>query len=470
MVVFAGRTSPLQLWPAQSYIRGRIQLVELGDLDPTAAETLLVSRGLTDPAVVNRAIEISQGRPHLLSAISDGLSLLEETAIPGSQWALMANPVDTAGYLIEQICHPGSRRLGWRAGHPADRMDTIIAAASVTPMFNREWLVRVVGSTLVNELWDQFIALPFLHTYRGGYYGLFPRLRDEVSQTVQRVRPWMWEHWTRAAVAHYLGRVKSGSAPIKNAWGLLARFVRPYFGETIFNGDADTLVGQCQLPSIQSEGFVQLDDSTATGAVSAVLKAPEPGRLLIEKALWNPDRPETLARLVSRLAGLFHHYSDIEWVVQATGTPLDSFLTILKFEQVDSNHWHLTLGPSGYLGWLEAVLAPPIGRPPKDPVALVQSVLLALREGLEEFGPDVVDYWSSVSTNKTNFRAWFLDALNSADLGDRIDGKTVVVLYYLDRRGTHEKLAEMLHVSRATYFRNHRDALERLAHAVFDPG
>ncbi|WP_169101960.1 sigma factor-like helix-turn-helix DNA-binding protein [Sulfobacillus harzensis] len=54
-----------------------------------------------------------------------------------------------------------------------------------------------------------------------------------------------------------------------------------------------------------------------------------------------------------------------------------------------------------------------------------------------------------------------------AELGARVDGKTVLVLYYLDRRGTHEELAEVLHVSRATYFRNHRQALERLAHAVF---
>ena len=89
-----GRTAPLQLWPTQSSIRGRIQIIELGDLDHASAHTLLMSRGLTDPVVMNRALEISQGRPQLLSAIADGLSLLDETAMPASQWAFMANPVD----------------------------------------------------------------------------------------------------------------------------------------------------------------------------------------------------------------------------------------------------------------------------------------------------------------------------------------------------------------------------------------
>ncbi len=466
-VILAGRTSPLQLWPTHSYMRGQIQIIEIDDLDHGAAEALLASRGLTDPLVVNRAIEISHGRPQLLSAIADGLSLLEETAVPADQWAFMTNPVDTAGYLIEQICHPGSRRLIWRAGHPTDRIDTMIAAASLTPMFNRDWLARVVGRTLVNELWEEFVALPFLHPYRGGYYGVFPRLREEIAQTVLKVRPWMWENWTRSAVSHYLARVQAGSTPREHAWELLSRFVRPHLGESIFSVDVGSLVLNQQLPSRSEEGFVHLTDRIGVDVASTRLMAPTTECLVVDTTRWDANNPEALVYLVSNIANRFHLYNEVEWVTSGTSPALDSLLATLKFSPVNERRWHLTLGPSEYLKWLENLVAAPEGTRPRDPVALVQSVLLGLKDGMDEFSPEVMEYWNSVSTDASNFRTWFLDALNSADLGDQIDGKTVLVLYYLDRRGTHEELAEILHVSRATYFRNHRAALERLAQAVF---
>ncbi len=466
-VILAGRTSPLQLWPTHSYMRGQIQIIEIDDLDHGAAEALLASRGLTDPLVVNRAIEISHGRPQLLSAIADGLSLLEETAVPADQWAFMTNPVDTAGYLIEQICHPGSRRLIWRAGHPTDRIDTMIAAASLTPMFNRDWLARVVGRTLVNELWEEFVALPFLHPYRGGYYGVFPRLREEIAQTVLKVRPWMWENWTRSAVSHYLARVQAGSTPREHAWELLSRFVRPHLGESIFSVDVGSLVLNQQLPSRSEEGFVHLTDRIGVDVASTRLMAPTTECLVVDTTRWDANNPEALVYLVSNIANRFHLYNEVEWVTSGTSPALDSLLATLKFSPVNECRWNLTLGPSEYLKWLENLVAAPEGTRPRDPVALVQSVLLGLKDGMDEFSPEVMEYWNSVSTDASNFRTWFLDALNSADLGDQIDGKTVLVLYYLDRRGTHEELAEILHVSRATYFRNHRAALERLAQAVF---
>lgn len=467
-VILVGRSSPLQLWPTQSYTRGQIHMIEIGDLDQSAAHALLMSSGVTDPLIVNRAIEISHGRPQLLSAISDGLSLLEETAVPAGQWAFMANPVDTAGYLIEQICHPGSRRLMWRAGHPTDRIDTMIAVASLAPMFNRDWLARVAGRTLVNELWDEFVALPFLHPYRGGYYGVFPHLREEIAQTVQKVRPWMWEHWTRSAAAHYLGRIQAGSTPREHAWNLLSRFVRPHLGEAIFNVDVGRLVLHHQAPSDSQDGFVHLADRTGMDVASARLTAATTGRLMVDTARWDANNPATLLQLVSSVANQFHLYNEVEWATNGTEPALDSLLAILKFDQISENRWRLTLGPSEYLKWLEHMVAAPMGQRPTDPVGLVQSVLLSLKDGMDEYNPEAMEYWNSVCTDASSFRTWFLDALNSADLGDQIDGKTVLVLYYLDRRGTHEKLAEILHVSRATYFRNHRVALERLAQAVFE--
>lgn len=109
--------------------------------------------------------------------------------------------------------------------------------------------------------------------------------------------------------------------------------------------------------------------------------------------------------------------------------------------------------------------APPQSRPPTRCSPRKKCYSPSVME-MTISGPDVAAFWSS-HAQFLNFRIWFLDALNSADWEEQPGGKTLLVLYYLERRGTHEELAEMLHVSRATYFRKHRQALEYLADAVF---
>lgn len=466
-VVLVGRASPFQLWPAQSYVKGQMQLIELSDWDPDTSRRVLASRGVTDPALVDQVIQIARGRPKLLDAVAEGLGFLRDTQVPTEHQAFLENPVDLSGFLIEHICHPGSRRLLWRAGQPAEPLDTLIAAAAVAPMFNREWMTRVAGRALVAQLWDEFITLPFLDSYRGGYHGLFPDLRRHIAATVQKVRPWMWEHWVREATNYYLARLQSGQIPKQHAWGLLSAFLRPRIGESVFDIPGPQLETVWDHESGASEGSVQVHLMHAKGSTAASASfAPEPTRVLHVTHVTAPDPdPAVLAQLVSTLASTFYLYDKILWSAPDTSTEAAHLLHFLGFTQEAEGRWCLDFAQQPFIAWLQSVVAPPQGQVPDNPIAVVQTILQALRDDVA-YGPEVDAFWASISA-VSSFRAWFLDALNSADLGERVDGKTVLVLYYLDQRGTHEELAEMLHVSRATYFRNHRNALERLAEAVF---
>lgn len=464
-VVLVGRSSPYQLWTGQAYIRSQLHLIELTDWSPDVSREFLMTRGITEKHVMQRVLDIARGRPQLLSTLADGLSMLQDTDAPTAQWAFMAHSVDMAGYFIEQLCHPGSRRLMWRAGQPTDAIDTLVAAASLVPMFNREWMSRVVGRPLVHELWDTFVNLPILDTYRGGYYGLFPKLRGEVARVVQKVRPWIWEHWTRQATRYYLARIKAGSIPKQNAWELLSPFIRPRIGRTVFDCD-DPLLEVHWAPEAVGR-TIRLVNSRREVIASAAILPDKVGTLSVGEITLADHHPQTVRQLVSALAKTFYQYQDISWQIPDKAGELRALMEWLQFKPGTGNVWTLDFRTRSLESWLESLVAPPQGKTPENPIAVVQLVLQALREGSEQFCPEVDQYWASLADGCT-FRSWFLDALNSADLGERVDGKTVLVLYYLDRRGTHEELAELLHVSRATYFRNHRNALERLAHAVFN--
>lgn len=336
----------------------------------------------------------------------------------------------------------------WRGGHPGDGMDTLIAGASVLPMANREALARLVGRGFVREHWERFIGLPFVQAYRGGYYGLFPRLREDVAQTVQKDGPWTWEQCLRTVTTDTLRRTQTGAIPIEQAWGLMARVVRPRLGESLFS------VGDEEIPAGEDRP-------------SVMRASPQDGELVVQRPDWASHPPDGLAQGIFQIAYHLYRYRRIVWMTDEGAEVLAPFLRALRFEPLPEHRWQLDLTNTPFTAWLESVVASPVGRRPRDPVAIVQSALLGLRDGREEFGSEVDTYWKSMAHHSLSFRVWFLDALNSLDWGDRVDGKTLLVLYYLERRGIHEELAELFHVSRATDFRNHRSALERLAQAVF---
>ncbi|MCY0879359.1 MAG: AAA family ATPase [Firmicutes bacterium] len=466
-VILTGRVSPAHLWAGRSYARSHIQNVALQDFSVDDTQALLAEQGITDPALVERVWRISHGRPQLLAAILDGLSLLKESSPPFESWAFFHQPIDLTGFLLEQMFHPGSRRSQWRAGHTRESLDTLIAAASLVPMVNRAWMVRVVGAELVNPYWEQFTHLPILETYHGGYYGIFPYLRREIARTARAVRPWMWEEWTRRASAYYLSLVRTERIAPQHAWNVVAELVRPRLGNHPFAHRDLSPYRMEKLPPLDEEvqEFVLWRDREKVARVTTH-DAPH-GWVISLDAGWRDDE-ENGAALLGFLAQDFYRYPRIIWRGPEPGTRLARWLALLQFvpDREHPSQWTLDLCDQPYVSWLEKVVSPPHCPALTNPINMVQQVLTAIREGSDDYGPEVQAYWQQLSEAST-FRTWFIDALNSADLGDRLEGKTVLVLYYLERRGTHEELAELLHVSRATYFRNHRSALERLAEAVF---
>lgn len=466
--ILTGRTSPFQLWP-QSDVQSRPQSLELTDWDSDLTQRILKVRGITDPSVLQHAIGLTHGRPKLVSAIVDGMLWLERNQVPVDQRAFMADSMDLSGFLIEQMCHPGSRRLMWNAGRSGDNVDTMIAAAAVVPVFNRDWMIHMVGRNVVTAAWDRFIALPLLNSYLGGYYGLFPELRQEVMSTVHKMRPWTWEHWIRQAVDYYFAQIISGRVAKQYAWDSLFELIRTDLGRALFAPDPtkpllevkrDTTAG-----ASNSATLVYLTNLAGHRVASAVGSVEDLHTLRVADVTVDPHYPEAFLDLVSTLASTFYLYDEIVWGVPRSEQET-LILQTLRFTP-QGEEWQLDISGEGFAQWLASMTRPPKGGRPAAPVRAVQDVLRSIRQGKEHYGTEVSEFWTSVSSDG-NFRSWFLDALHSADLGERVDGKSLLVLYYLDRRGTHEELAEMLHVSRATYFRNHRVALKRLAQAVFD--
>ncbi len=467
-VILTGRTSPFRLWSAQSYIRSHIHVIELTNWEPEFARTILANRGVTDATIVETAIRLSQGRPQLLTAIADGLSVLQDSTVPAETLSFMTNPVDLSGYLIEQICHPGSQRMTWRAGQSSDSVDTLIAAAALVPMFNREWMTRVVGRTVVNHFWDEFVTLPFLESYRGGYYRLFVHLRPQIAAVVQKNRPWTWEQWTKKAAGYYLSRLQSGTTDWQQAWKLLSGFIRPRLGSFMFdtNQPAFSVVWSNATTPVSTRLDLHLTDSEGRIVAESTGVVGDSGALHIIDSAWDLTEPGAMGQMVSALAATFYQYREIVWDLPSQPPDLTAMLEFLQFTRGEDTSWSLQFHDRSFKEWIAQIVAPPAAQSPSDPVGAVQRVLHAIRDNHEDYGADVEQFWHRTAA-WGSFRTWFLDALHSAPLGEHVDGKTVLVLYYLDHRGTHEELAEVLHVSRATYFRNHRGALEKLAEAVF---
>ena len=468
-IILTGRTSPFRLWSAQSYIRHHIHIIELTDWEPSLSREVLTERGVTDTAVLDIAIRMAQGRPQLLAAMADGLSILQGSIIPSESLSFMTNAVDLSEYLIEQICHPGSRRMSWRAGQSTDSIDTLVAAAALVPVFNREWMTRVVGRQICNHYWDEFVSSPFLNSYRGGYYGLFPYLRRYIALSVQKIRPWTWEHWTRKIVTYYLGRLQTGSIAWEKAWQLLSGYIRPRLGYILFetNLSSYSSIFRDDAAIRGMHHRFQLTDSEGRIVAESTLITEESDTLHITGSVWDLNEPRVVAKMVSTLAETFYQYRKVVWESPPASSELTTILECLHFTEDQNQNWTLHFHAESFSEWITKLVSPPVALPPVDRVSTVQKVLQAIRDGHEDFGDPVRQFWNRLAI-WDSFRPWFLDALHSVSLGEHMDGKTILVLYYLDRRGTHEELAEILHVSRATYFRNHRSALEKLADAIFN--
>lgn len=487
-IILAGRESPRRLWPGEQATS--IVSRRLNDFDAETVTQLCRGLNVEDPHVIQEAIAISRGRPRLLCTMLDGFKLLTEDWPADNDSELERMRPGMSSFLLEQVCHPGSRRLAWRAGQGSDRdVDALVAAAAMTPMFNRQLLTEVVGSAAVLSSWDALVSLPFLDAYQGGFFSMPAMLRIRIRQAAQQARPWMWEQWTRKMAAYYLHDALHKQMTHSDVfWDRILPLIRTKIGHSLFAEDEWldssfrlTWGKLSELPGLTYDMADPLyshaevltafhHDGTAAGY--AVVDRTGEAMLVIHDVVETSGEPFVGPMLFSVLMRHFPPRGKVLWAAKMQSTTrmapiLDHVgfgLPICKEDTAPVRM--LDLEALGYHAWLAHILRAPKATAPEKPVPVIQEALQVLSQESQLEETALAAYWQQVG-GQGGVQAWFLDALTSADLGAAIGGKTLLALYYLDKQGTHEELAERLHLSRATYFRNHRTALDRLAQALF---
>ncbi len=487
-VVLAGRESPRRLWPGDLY--AQVAAHRLNDFDDQTVMDLCNTMEVSDPAFIAEAIAISRGRPRLLCTMVDGYKLANDEMPHNERANIEFLRPGIASFLLEQVCHPGSRRLAWRAGQGNDLdVDVLLGAASLTTVFNRQILTAIAGPATVNHSWDALIALPFLDAFHGGLYGMPAPLRDRIWRAARQARPWMWEQWTRRAAAYFFEEAAHhATLQTEEFWSQILPLIRTKIGESLFetdewsaldlrlewtpdarhDDDGDGEIGrETQLADSDETLTAFRKDGSLAGFV-VVDRRSVPRTMVVRKVDERVGESAAWYKMVAALLPEFVHYDRISWQVgeaDRVDLNISRMLEHLGFVR-DQTEWRLDLQSYGYVQWLKDILKAPQGRAPVKPAPVIQEALqvLARESKLEE--TELAVYWKRIGSPGL-LRAWFLDALTSADLGTVMGGKTILALYYLDKQGTHEELAERLHMSRATYFRNHRTALDRLSHALF---
>jgi hypothetical protein len=132
----------------------------------------------------------------------------------------------------------------------------------------------------------------------------------------------------------------------------------------------------------------------------------------------------------------------------------------------------LSLAFPDFLEWLRALMqVPPEQLPPaSERLATARDALQVLHDERRLAATALGRFYAAEGRLPpgTSLRTLILDALASADLDvSGFSGRDILTLYYVERVGTHEAVAERLSLPRTTYFRYHREALARLGDALF---
>ena len=113
---------------------------------------------------------------------------------------------------------------------------------------------------------------------------------------------------------------------------------------------------------------------------------------------------------------------------------------------------------------------PPADGLPDDLAVAAREALTALRQPVQlERTAAMACYRARHHGTGTasDLRAWLVDALASCGLSPTQEA--ILTQYYVEAAGPHEVLCEQMDVPRATYYRLHRLALQRLGEAMFEP-
>ncbi len=466
-LVLTGSDLVRRLWIGDDAWQKRVNVLTLKDLQPHVVRRVVADAGVEHPAVVETVTRLANGKPKLLSILLDSLQLFDQSPSGSSE---------IASFLIEQVLHPGSRRLGWRAGLGDVSADTLLAAASLMLQIDRTLLQALVGRATLQNQWPQFIQQPVISDLGGGVYSLPATLRSYIATVVADQRPWTWTQWRIRARRHLLQNARYGQEATEKTWGQLAYLVRDW-----------AWGGQLHPYGDEAEPWIILREFTHRKKASQSMTAhTRSGQLVASMSLEeviddkgvhltiieHPTQdPLALRAMLRELGGSFHRYTEVAYV-GSNEHPIaqqPEALKALGFHQPEDSHrWVLDLN-QGYLPWLSEVSCPtmPIIENEEN-LAVVKDGLLNIHD-LPALEHSPIATWAKTligSRSPRHIRAWLLDALLSADLGEWPSGQVLLTLYYVDQSGSHESIAERLNLSRATYFRSHQRALNKLRDAL----
>lgn len=480
-LVLTGSNLVRRLWVGDVEWQRRVRLITLQDLKPDVVRRVIAESGVREPAMIETVTHLANGKPKLLSILLDSLQLLDQSSVFAQETRTWP---DLASFLIEQILHPGSRRLTWRGGLGSLSVDTLLAAASILPWVDRRIMQIMVGRSTVEDHWNEFIQLPIVSERPGGFYSLSPTLRHYVASSAMQTRPWTWTHWRIKARKHLLQNARYEGDSAARTWAQLSYLVREWVWQGALHPFAD-------LPEPWDFIWETLGDGLDTrrvmacapdGAIVGALSLTEDplaasGSPTLVVSGYQVTDTTALPALLRELASEFHRYGAIYWTADVGSGDIAAYmtnaLTALQFQFVKEprERWVLDLG-SGYADWLAKVsLCSRIVPSMADSLAVVKDALSHVQD-LHALETCEIAQWAEVLIDTRSprlIRTWLLDALLSADLGEWPSGQILLTLYYVDQAGPHEALAERLNLSRATYFRSHQRALRKFAQALLDP-
>ena len=494
--LLAGRLAPAALWPLERAWRSFVERIALSDLPLPDARRLLMIHGIEDALLQREACQLTAGRPALLAQVADVLAAEREVAastdvaLPGETQVVGAQAL-----ILERILHPGSRRSAWRAESAAGAQELVLQAASLLPYFRRDLLASMVGEEAAGRGWEIVERLP-CSLEPGNWYRLHEDLRRRVATLVARERPWLRQIWLRRAVRSLLaGDGVRGQAEDALTLRLLFDLGEPPDMAAVARG-AEVLVGDAAAAAARHLVHTQWLDSLAAALPQSLRVVQSPEGTALAAAVAAPleampagvvppgiDRPGTLVfalaarerSAVPPLLGLLAAAARAAPAVAAVG--LDAAQGIwerLGLRPVGQDFWLLEPHADAAHDWLQLLAARRL-RPPDvaDAAGLAKEALQALAAGRDLRTTQAAAVYAAQGgrAEAAELRRWLLDALRSAEIGDAQGSRRALLrLYYVEKAGSHEDIAERLDLPRASYFRAFREALTAFGSALCGAG
>lgn len=445
LVILEAQEPMQRMWSGDRSLKARTAWLRVEPWTPEEMERYWTRRALPEEWG-HLAFQVAGGRPAVLARIADSL------AADGNG---LASPAEMAlcSFMVERGLHPGSRRMAWRAGFGDHSVDELIGAAQVVPWVNRSLMGAMVGVAAVQAHWEEFVALPVLDSLAPGVFGFSLPFRRLTYPLVEQARPWASNQWRWRAALWATGEAGNDGETTLAIPVLEALACPP---------PAMTWRGRIEHAP---ETLTAIDDNGRPVGWLYGRFPGEPGEAALVEGVgtvgWAPGAERALASAWWAHVALSRRAF---WTAPTTDFWTEQLLAMGFVPGAGEGQWIWEAGRD-YATWLRSQCG---GR---RPVATVNEATKVVQHALESLHHPtslqrlaIADHWPGAKPpSPANIRRWLMDAIASAELDAVPLGRALLTLYYIERGGSHEALAERLHISRATYFRTHQRALRALA-------